>query len=137
MLTRLLLLLVSACGILSVAAEEPWSVAAVHPVVAKTTGHPPPAAIRSTGEITARGWIAFYQQYLSVFIQSQCRMQPSCSAYGLQCIDRHGALVGIVMTADRLLHEGDEQLINRYVKTAGFSYCPDPVSNNDFWWAHD
>ncbi len=64
-------------------------------------------------------------------------MQPSCSAYGLQSIDRHGALIGIVMTADRLLHEGDEQILNRYVKIAGFSYCPDSVANNDFWWSHD
>jgi putative component of membrane protein insertase Oxa1/YidC/SpoIIIJ protein YidD len=136
MLTRIVFLLVFACGIRS-AAEEPWSVAAGHPVVAKTAGPMAPPAFRTTGEITARGWIAFYQQYLSVFIQSQCRMLPSCSAYGLQAIDRHGALVGIVMTADRLLHEGDEQRLNRFVRTAGVSYCPDPVSNNDFWWAHD
>ena len=61
-------------------------------------------------------------------------MDPSCSRYSLLAIQKHGAAIGIVMTADRLLHEADEQKISREVRTAGQAFCLDPVSNNDFWW---
>jgi hypothetical protein len=131
---RLLLL----AGSLTTAAfaEDPWSVEPAHPAIAK---HPPASSPDpSTAGLIARGWLTFYQQWLGVLMQSNCRMAPSCSNYSIEAIRKHGAAVGIVMTADRLLHEGDEQIAQRYIRSAGFAYCPDPVSNNDFWWhTHD
>jgi len=40
----------------------------------------------------------------------------------------------IVMTADRLLHEADEQSKHLIVIETGKALCLDPVENNDFWW---
>lgn len=118
---------------LILSAEEPWSGSAVNPSfdAPKPAIRPQPA---STGQATAFLWLAFYRNWLPVLVQSNCRMDPSCSTYALLAIEKHGAAIGIVMTADRLLHEGDEQGLRRVVRSMGKAYCPDPVSNNDFWW---
>lgn len=83
---------------------------------------------------TCHLWLRFYQTWISVVSRSPCRMEPSCSNYALQAIQKHGPAIGVVMTADRLLHEADEQKAMRVVRSPGNAYCPDPVSNNDFWW---
>jgi hypothetical protein len=57
-------------------------------------------------------------------------MEPSCSRYAAQCIERHGAFVGSVMAVDRLIHEPDEK---RVAREAGGRFL-DPPENNDFWW---
>ncbi len=45
-----------------------------------------------------------YQDGLSRISRSQCPMWPSCSAYSRQVIAKHGPLIGVVMTLDRLRH---------------------------------
>lgn len=115
--------------------EEPWSVLPERPVFKS----PPPPSIRadwseSTSGIACRTWLAFYQNWLGVVSRSHCRMEPSCSNFAIQAIQRHGAAIGVMMTGDRLLHEADEQKARRIVSSWGIAYCPDPVSNNDFWW---
>jgi hypothetical protein len=62
-------------------------------------------------------------------------MVPSCSAYSIQAIEKHGFFVGILMTVDRLLHESDEIALGPEIETAGGLKVHDPVENNDFWWA--
>ncbi|MFO7535379.1 MAG: membrane protein insertion efficiency factor YidD [Kiritimatiellia bacterium] len=81
------------------------------------------------------GWLAFYQNWMGVISRSHCRMDPSCSNFSIAAIHKHGSAIGIMMTADRLLHEADEQKQNRFVISSGLASCPDPVSNNDFWWS--
>lgn len=44
-----------------------------------------------------------YRYLLSPWLGSACRFQPSCSAYALDALTRHGAAGGARLTAGRLL----------------------------------
>ncbi len=44
--------------------------------------------------------ILFYQKHLS---KHTCLYRPTCSQYTLECINNHGALIGILMGAWRIL----------------------------------
>ncbi len=50
-----------------------------------------------------RGAIRFYQLFISPLTPGHCRYWPSCSAYGMAAIARHGALKGGWLTARRIL----------------------------------
>ncbi|MQY05279.1 membrane protein insertion efficiency factor YidD [Actinomadura macrotermitis] len=43
-----------------------------------------------------------YRRFLSPLLGQQCRFQPSCSAYGLEALQVHGALRGSWLTARRI-----------------------------------
>jgi len=47
--------------------------------------------------------IQIYRQWVSPLLGPRCRFVPSCSAYGLEAIARHGALRGGWLTLKRLL----------------------------------
>ena len=47
--------------------------------------------------------IKAYRLVLSPWIGGQCRFTPSCSIYGLEAIEKHGALRGGWLTAYRIL----------------------------------
>lgn len=44
-----------------------------------------------------------YRFFLSPWLGSACRFEPTCSQYALTALDRHGALAGSALTARRLL----------------------------------
>ena len=48
------------------------------------------------------GLIKSYRLMLSPWLGSACRFEPSCSAYGLQAMERHGAWAGSSLTLRRL-----------------------------------
>jgi putative membrane protein insertion efficiency factor len=48
------------------------------------------------------GLIHFYRWTLGLFVGGRCRFFPSCSAYGLEAIHRHGAVRGSWLTARRV-----------------------------------
>ena len=55
--------------------------------------------------------IRMYQLTLSPMFGPQCRFYPSCSHYGMEAIDKHGALRGSWLTMKRIgrchpFHEG-------------------------------
>ena len=43
-----------------------------------------------------------YRRFLSPLLGQQCRFHPSCSAYGLEALQVHGALRGTWLTARRI-----------------------------------
>ncbi|MFB4316428.1 membrane protein insertion efficiency factor YidD [Actinomadura sp. 21ATH] len=43
-----------------------------------------------------------YRRFLSPLLGQQCRFQPTCSAYGLEALQVHGALRGSWLTARRI-----------------------------------
>jgi hypothetical protein len=47
--------------------------------------------------------IRFYRKYISPTKPPSCRFQPTCSSYGLEAIERFGALKGGYMTIKRVL----------------------------------
>lgn len=44
-----------------------------------------------------------YQLVLSPWLGNACRFEPTCSAYSVCAIERHGAAVGTYMTLQRLV----------------------------------
>lgn len=49
------------------------------------------------------GLIRAYQRYISVWTPPSCRFQPTCSHYGLEALDVHGAWRGGWLTIKRIL----------------------------------
>jgi putative component of membrane protein insertase Oxa1/YidC/SpoIIIJ protein YidD len=78
--------------------------------------------------------IGFYRHFLRPFSSSRCPLYPSCSQYSLEAIGKHGAARGILLTADRLIHEGSLMSRAASVNTPAGPRIPDPLSDNDFWW---
>ncbi|MFH1911383.1 MAG: membrane protein insertion efficiency factor YidD [Pseudomonadota bacterium] len=78
--------------------------------------------------------VRFYQRFLGPHWGRRCSYYPSCSNYALLAIRKHGALVGLVMTFDRLQHESNEARYSPLVQTGGEIRVYDPLENNDYWW---
>lgn len=49
------------------------------------------------------GTIRFYRKGISPLLPPSCRFYPTCSAYGLEAIQRYGAARGSWLTAKRIL----------------------------------
>ncbi len=47
--------------------------------------------------------IRAYQRWISPSRPRRCRYEPTCSAYAVEAIDRHGAARGFLLAAWRLL----------------------------------
>ena len=48
------------------------------------------------------GLVRGYRFFLSPWLGSACRFTPTCSAYSLESLQRHGALAGTYLTVARL-----------------------------------
>jgi uncharacterized protein len=76
----------------------------------------------------ARSWwlqigivpIRIYQLTLSPFVGFHCRYQPTCSAFGIEAIERHGLVKGVTLTLRR---------IGRCHPWGGSGYDPVPDAN--------
>lgn len=47
------------------------------------------------------GIIKFYQLTISPFLGAKCRYTPSCSAYGVEAIKKHGPIKGFWLALKR------------------------------------
>jgi len=47
--------------------------------------------------------IQFYQKFISPLKTTKCPYYPSCSQYGLEAIQKHGAIKGTVLACWRIL----------------------------------
>jgi len=78
--------------------------------------------------------IYFYRgplNHLSAVRQSECPMYPSCSEYAVQSIRKYGALRGWIMSCDRLLRCGRDELnVSPTILIDGKWKCYDPVEKN-------
>jgi len=80
------------------------------------------------------GLLDFYRNTVSAVDGDRCSMWPTCSRYSRQAIERHGVLLGMLLTADRLLHEADEIPHVPVVQIRGKPHSRDPLESNTYWW---
>ncbi len=57
---------------------------------------------RSPLVLLLKGMVRLYQLVLSPWLGSNCRYQPTCSAYAMEALERHGALRGSWLAARRI-----------------------------------
>lgn len=93
-----------------------------------------PAGTQGVLEDIAAAPVLFYQHFLSRHWGQRCGYFPSCSNYALLAIRKHGAVIGTVLTFDRLQHEADEVRTSPPILTGGQMKIYDPLENNDYWW---
>lgn len=66
----------------------------------------PAAMLRPLRLAPRRGLVLLLRGYrllLSPWLGNQCRFYPSCSVYGIEALERHGALAGSYLTVARVL----------------------------------
>jgi len=123
------LLLIAASYAAESRAEEPWP-----DEISRGPVKESPGSMISPGRQFTIGILRLYQKYISPVDGERCPSYPTCSQYGLEAVRKHGALLGLVMTFDRLIHESDEVRIAPLIRVGDSVRCYDPVESNDFWW---
>jgi len=78
--------------------------------------------------------LRFFQQVISPVDGARSTMYPTGSAYARQALRKHGALVGTVLSIERLMHEGNEAQVAPRIRKHGIWRTHDPVEANDWWW---
>jgi len=80
--------------------------------------------------------LKFFSKTVSRADGRRCMMYPSCSHYSGQAFKKHGFIKGWVMTCDRLLRCGHDEIhISEQIIVGNQTYIFDPVQRNDFWWS--
>jgi putative membrane protein insertion efficiency factor len=94
----------------------------------------PSSKIQKTTLNPLKHIVRFYKNYISPIDGDRCPMYPTCAQYSIECFEKHGLIVGWLMTCDRLFHEADEMKKAPLILINGRYRFYDPVKNNDFWW---
>jgi hypothetical protein len=97
--------------------------------LAQTRSSSQPAA--ATGPLLAL--LEFYRTVVSPVDGNRCGMAPTCSLYSEQAFQRYGIVLGFLLTADRLLHEADEQARVPFYEQHGQRHYLDPLAVNTYW----
>ena len=58
--------------------------------------------MRSWPRAVLIGAVRGYRFFLSPWLGSACRFEPTCSVYALEALDRHGAAAGLALTLGRI-----------------------------------
>jgi len=107
------------------------SACARNPLRAERSPGPDPAA----ADTAAGSFLSLYSRWLSPVDGDRCAMYPTCSQYSRQAFDRHGLLSGWILTCDRLLRCGrDELSLAPIIIVDGQRRCHDSLEANDYWW---
>ncbi len=71
-----------------------------------------------------------YQSTVSRVDGDRCPSHPSCSAYALEAVGRHGPLLGVALTAGRLIGEADEAAFAPRIRIDGTWRIYSPVEDD-------
>lgn len=122
MLPTIVLLVLLSSSAAGAADWGPWEIPARQKQLATHDKSPLQQAVR------------LFQKFISPVDGPRCPMYPTCSTYSLQAMRKHGPLLGVFQTVDRLYREGDEAHEHgQPIEKWGFIRFSDPLSNNDFW----
>ncbi len=100
----------------------PWEAPATKPAPTDSSSDPLQLAVE------------LFRKYISPVDGPRCQMYPTCSGYALQALRKHGPLLGVFQTVDRLYREGDARHEHDHpVAKWGYIRFFDPLENNDFW----
>ncbi|MBF0620526.1 MAG: membrane protein insertion efficiency factor YidD [Magnetococcales bacterium] len=81
--------------------------------------------------------LSLYRNILSKLDGDRCPSHPSCSQYAREATIKHGAVLGLLMTVDRLIHERTAITDNPVITLPdGRKRAYDPLSLNDHWLTH-
>ena len=87
-----------------------------------------------SGSPLAKGLLELWRTVLSPLDGPRNGMAPANSLYARQAIHRYGTPLGMILTADRLLHEANERSRVRYIHENGQRRYVDPLEHNTYWW---
>ena len=79
-------------------------------------------------KLVATGLIRLYQKFVSSQDGPSCNFQPTCSRFGMACIQEYGVGRGVLLAADRLLRCNGSQA-QHYHKDSVTGKYVDPVSD--------
>jgi putative membrane protein insertion efficiency factor len=76
-----------------------------------------------------------YRFFLSPWLGSSCRFEPTCSRYALEALERHGAAAGSYLTLRRLARchpwcEGGHDPVPAAPGGLFARWCPPPLDKN-------
>ena len=87
----------------------------------------------SVTKMILKGLIRLYSGTISPADGPRSPSYPTGSAYGVEAIEIHGFFPGIVLIADRLIHESDVHPGVSILKYDRLRYY-DPLWHNTYWW---
>jgi hypothetical protein len=108
----------------------PWD---QRPTAAPVSSEPRSHQTASPAASFFRLLATFFQQVISPVDGDRCPSYPTCSAYSIQAYEQHGAVLGTLMTVDRLFHEDSEAEFAPVIEVYGVRRIYDPVWANEFW----
>lgn len=79
-------------------------------------------------KLAATGLIRLYQKFISSQDGPTCNFVPTCSHFGMACIQEYGVLRGVLLTADRLIRCNGSQSSHYHKDSVTDKYI-DPVSD--------
>ena len=122
--------------------EEPWESATSEYAISErapaTWPTPSSSPTTQSSNITEIAY-KLYSQHLTKIDGARCPCRPTCSRYGVLAARKHGLVIGIWMTLDRLMLSTDEtrSSVLRSLPLREFGdkelYYDDPVEENDFF----
>ncbi|MBI5441205.1 MAG: membrane protein insertion efficiency factor YidD [Deltaproteobacteria bacterium] len=78
--------------------------------------------------------LGLYQKAVSTVDGDRCPSHPNCSHYAQEAVARHGALVGVLLTAGRLQSESDQAAFSPRVFVNGRWKVYAPVEDDLAFW---
>ena len=114
-----------------------WTQSDANPMRAPKAARKQVAAV--SGPVSIPAWVfdaylRFFQKVISPVDGARSNMYPTGSAYARQAFAKHGAVLGFLLTAERLMHEGNEGLVAPRIRKHGRWRVYDPLEANDKWW---